>query len=233
MEIRQLFDLQSSTFSYLVWDRESLEAALIDPVQDQLKRDTKLVRQLGLRLKYTLETHVHTDHITGSGYLRQTFKSIVLVHENSQAKCADVLIKGGDFIPLGSNRIDVLHTPGHTDSSISYLVPGAVFTGDALLIGGCGRTDLQSGDPGTLYDSITQQLFTLPGDTVVYPGHDYQGFTSSTIAEEKASNPRLGNNKSRDEFVSIMSELHSNPPLRMHEAFPSNLRCGTQGTETH
>ncbi len=233
MEIRQLFDPQSSTFSYLVWDRESLEAALIDPVQDQLNRDTKLVRQLGLHLKYTLETHVHTDHITGSGHLRQVFKSIVLVHENSQAKCADVLIKGGDFIPLGSNRINVLHTPGHTNSSISYLVPGAVFTGDALLIGGCGRTDLQSGDPGTLYDSITQQLFTLPGDTVVYPGHDYQGFTSSTIAEEKASNPRLGNNKSRDEFIAIMSGLHSNPPLRMHEAFPSNLRCGTQGIETH
>jgi sulfur dioxygenase len=232
MEMRQLFDPQSSTYSYLVWNRESLEAALIDPVQEQLNRDIKLVRQLGLGLKYTLETHVHTDHITGSGYLRQTFNSIVLVHENSKTKCADVLIKGGDFIPLGSNRIDVLHTPGHTDSSISYLVDGAVFTGDTLLIGGCGRTDLPSGNPGTLYDSITRKLFTLPGDTVVYPGHDYQGRTSSTISEEKAFNPRLGNNNSRDEFISIMSGRHSNPPYRMHEAFPSNLRCGTQGTET-
>jgi len=233
MEIRQLFDPQSSTYSYLIWDRDSLEAAIIDPVQEQLNRDTELVRQLGLSLRYTLETHIHTDHITGSGYLRKIFNSIVLVHENSQTKCADVLIKGGDFIPLGSNRINVLHTPGNTDSGTSYLIPGAVFTGDTLLIEGCGHTDLQSGNPGTLYDSITRKLFTLPGDTVVYPGHDYKGRTSSTIAEEKEFNPRLGNNKNREEFISIMRDLHSTPPLRMHEALPSNLRCGTQGLETH
>ena len=157
MESRQLFDPESSTYSYLVWDKDSREAALIDPVEDQVNRDISLIRELNLKLKYTLETHVHADHVTGSGTLRQTLNSIVLVHENTRTKCADVQIKGGDFIPLGTGRIHVLYTPGHTEGDVSYLIPGAVFTGDTLLIRDCGRTDFQSGDAGTLYDSITQQ----------------------------------------------------------------------------
>ena len=232
MEIRQLFDPESSTYSYLVWDTQSREAALIDPVQERVYRDITLIRELNLKLKYTLETHVHADHITGSGTLRQTFNSIVIVHENSRAKCADVLIKGGDFIPLGTSRIDVLYTPGHTDSDVSYLIPGAVFTGDTLLSRGCGRTDFQSGNAGTLYDSITQQLFTLPGDTVLYPGHDYEGRSYSSIAEEKLHNPRIGKDKNRDEFIRTMNSLKLDPPQRIHEALPSNLRCGVHGTDT-
>jgi glyoxylase-like metal-dependent hydrolase (beta-lactamase superfamily II) len=228
MESRQLFDPESSSYSYLIWDTDSREAALIDPVQEQVDRDIRLVRELGLILRYTLETHVHADHITGSGKLRNILNSIMMVHENSQAKCADVLIKGGDFVPLGCNRIHVLYTPGHTDSDVSYLIPGAVFTGDALLIRGCGRTDFQSGDAGTLYDSITRQLFALPDTTIVYPGHDYNGRAYSTIGEEKIHNPRIGNDISRDDFITLMGSLDLDPPKRIHEALPSNLRCGTQ-----
>lgn len=228
MEIRQLLDPESSSFSYLVWDVDSRKAALIDPVQDQVERDIRLIQELGLMLKYTLETHVHADHITGSGRLRDALNSIVLVHENSKTKCADVLIKDGDFVPLGSSKIHVLFTPGHTDSDVSYLIPGAVFTGDTLLIRDCGRTDFQSGDAGTLYDSITRNLYTLPDDTLVYPGHDYNGRSISTIGEEKAHNPRIGSRTSSAAFISTMANLKLDPPRRIHEALPSNLRCGTQ-----
>ncbi len=232
MQIRQLFDPESSTFSYLVWDNSTREAALIDPVQSQVHRDIQLIRELRLILKYTLETHVHADHVTGSGVLRQKLNSIVVVHEDSQTKCADVQIKGGDFIPLGTKRINVINTPGHTNSDISYLVNGAVFTGDSLLIRGCGRTDFQSGNASLLYQSVRQQLFTLPGDTLVYPGHDYKGRCCSTIAEEMAHNPRLGLDKSLDDFVDIMSNLKLAPPKHIHEALPSNLRCGVSGKDT-
>jgi len=232
MQIRQLFDPESSTFSYLVWDNSTREAALIDPVQSQVHRDIQLIRELRLILRYTLETHVHADHVTGSGLLREALNAIVMVHEDSQTKCADVQIKGGDFIPLGAKRINVINTPGHTDSDISYLVRGAVFTGDSLLIRGCGRTDFQCGDASLLYQSVRQQLFTLPGDTIVYPGHDYQGRCCSTIAEEMAHNPRLGLDKSLDDFVDIMSNLKLAPPKHIHEVLPSNLRCGVSVKDT-
>lgn len=232
MKIRQLFDPESSSFSYLVWDADSRSAALIDPVQDQVERDIRIIQELGLTLKYSLETHVHTDHITGSGQLRDALNSIVLVHENSKAKCADVLIRDGDFVPLGSSKIHVIFTPGHTDSDVSYVIPGAVFTGDTLLIRDCGRTDFQSGDAGTLYDSITRHLYTLPDDTLVYPGHDYNGRSISTIGEEKAHNPRIGSKTSSAAFVSIMGSLNLAPPRRIHEVLPSNLRCGTTEART-
>ena len=232
MKLRQLFDPESSTYSYLVWDQESREAALIDPVDQQVERDIELIRELDLDLRYTLETHVHADHVTGSGILRNRLNSIVMVHENSRSKCADVLFRDGDLIPLGSNKIRVVYTPGHTDSDVSFVIPGAVFTGDALLIHGCGRTDFQSGDAGALFDSVTQRLFTLPDSTIVYPGHDYQGQASSTITEERQHNPRLGTGKTREEFITIMNELDMDPPDRMHEALPSNLRCGNQDSDT-
>lgn len=226
MEIRQLHDADSTTFSYLVWEPDSREAAIIDPVHEQAQRDIHLVWKLGLKLRYTLETHVHTEHVTGSGYLRQVFNSIVVVHENSRAKCADVLVKDGDFIPLGGSRLNILHTPGHTSSDICYAVPGAVFTGDTLLVGSCGRTDYQSGDPGQLYDSIMQRLFTLPDDTIVYPGHGAMAPLASTIGAEKASNSRIAQGRRREDFVALMQGLKLAPPARIHEALPSNLRCG-------
>ncbi len=227
MEIQQLFDPESSTYTYLVWDAHSSEAALIDPVRQQVGRDIRLVRQLGLKLKYTLETHIHADHVTGAGAIRNILNSIVLVHENSRSKCADVLVKDGDFVPLGTRKMHIIHTPGHTDGDVCYLIDGAVFTGDTLLINGCGRTDFQSGDAGTLYDSITRHLFTLPGDTRVYPGHDYNGRSHSTIAEERLNNPRICRGVTRDEFIATMNQLDLEPPQQIHEAWPSNLRCGT------
>jgi sulfur dioxygenase len=226
MKIEQLFDPATSTYSYLLWDEKSKQAALIDSVKEQLERDTLLIEQLGLELRYTLETHIHADHITGSGLLRNAFNSQVAVHTNSGAGCADLLLTDGDTLKLGDDIIEVLHTPGHTDTDISFRIHGAVFTGDALLINGCGRTDFQSGDAKTLYRSITKKLFTLDDETIVYPGHDYNGFTASTIGREKTFNPRLGNNRSEQEFVDIMDSLILQPPARIDIAVPGNQHCG-------
>lgn len=226
MRVRQLFDAQTSTYSYLLWDEASLEAALIDSVDTQIERDLALIKELGLTLKYTLETHIHADHVTGSGRIRERLGSRAIVHRNSRSECADVLVSDGDSVKLGSQRIRVLETPGHTNTCVSYQIDGTVFTGDALLIRGCGRTDFQAGDAGTLYDSIHNRLFSLPDDTVVYPGHDYRGFSFTTIGEEKAHNPRLGNNRPKQEFVDLMNSLVLDPPAKIAEAVPGNLECG-------
>ena len=226
MKLRQLFDAETSTYTYLLWDRGSGEAALIDTVDRQVDRDLQLVKELGLNLKYTLETHIHADHITGSGMIRQRLGTQAVVHSNSGSGCADILVTDGDVIGLGNQQILVLETPGHTNTCVTYQVDGMIFTGDALLIRGCGRTDFQSGDPGTLYDSIHQKLFSLPHDTIIYPGHDYQGFEKSTISEERVHNPRLGNNRPRQAFIKIMNELDLNPPKNIAEAVPGNLECG-------
>ena len=226
MRVRQLFDAQTSTYSYLLWDEETLEAALIDSVDTQIERDLELIKELGLTLKYTLETHIHADHVTGSGRIRERLGSQAIVHRNSRSECADVLVSDGDAIKLGAQRIRVLETPGHTDTCVSYQIDGTVFTGDALLIRGCGRTDFQAGDAGTLYDSIHDRLFSLPDDTVVFPGHDYRGFSFTTIGEEKAHNPRLGNNRPKQEFVDLMNSLVLDPPAKIAEAVPGNLECG-------
>ncbi len=228
MEIRQLFDPVSSTYSYLLWHVPSGEAALIDSVKEQVERDERLIRELGLNLKWLLETHIHADHITGAGELRERFdgQPKVAVHRNSQSHCADRLLDDGDELTLGDERIRVLHTPGHTDTDISYLVDGTVFTGDTLLIRGSGRTDFQSGDPGKAWDSITDKLFTLPDETLVYPGHDYNGLTVSTIGEEKRANPRLS--KDRDAYIALMNGMELPKPKRIDEAVPGNLRCGIE-----
>jgi glyoxylase-like metal-dependent hydrolase (beta-lactamase superfamily II) len=148
------------------------------------------------------------------------------MHENSRSKCADILLKDGDQIPIGAWKIHVLHTPGHTDSDVSYLIAGMAFTGNALLIRGCGRTDYRSSDAGTLYDSITERLFSLPDDTLIYPGHDHEGRSFSTVGKEKAHNPRVGNGISRERFIKITQDLQPEPPPRIHEVLPSNVRCG-------
>lgn len=228
MNIEQLFDSTTSTYSYLLWDPKSKQAALIDSVKEQVERDIKFIKQLGLELKYTMETHIHADHVTGSGLLRDEFSSQAAVHKNSQSECADILLSDGDTLELGDEIINVVYTPGHTDTDITFNIGTAVFTGDALLIGGCGRTDFQSGNAKTLYHSITTKLFTLNDETIVYPGHDYNGFTSSTVGREKTFNPRLGNNKSETAFVTIMEGLDLDPPARMDIAVPGNLQCGLQ-----
>ena len=226
MQLRQLFDAETSTYTYLVWDESTRNAALIDSVDTRIERDLQLVEELELTLKYTLETHIHADHITASGLIREKLGSKAVVHKNSKSECADILVSDGDTIKLGNQEIRILETPGHTNTCISYLIDGAVFTGDALLIRGCGRTDFQSGDPAILYDSINSKLFKLSDDTLVYPAHDYRGFACSTIGEEKAHNPRLGNNRPKQQFVDLMNSLNLDPPKKIAEAVPGNLECG-------
>lgn len=226
MQIRQLFDPKSSTYSYLLWDEQSREAAFIDSVKEQVERDRQLIEELKLNLKYLLETHIHADHITGAGDLRKHFGAQVLVHKNSDSQCADKLLNDGDIIRLNQESIKVLYTPGHTNTDISYVISGAVFTGDTLLIRGSGRTDFQSGNPGAAYDSITGKLFVLPDSTTVYPGHDYNGFTASTIGEEKQYNPRVGNGKTREEYIKIMDGMDLPKPKMIDQAVPGNLQCG-------
>lgn len=224
MIFRQLFDSETFTYTYLIADRASGEAALVDPVREKADRDLQLVADLGLRLTHVLETHVHADHVTAAALLRdRTGARTVMGHRG--AACADLHVGAGDVIRLGALAIHVLDTPGHTDDSVSYLVEGRVLTGDALTIRGAGRTDFQNGDPRLLYRSITEVLFTLPDDTEVWPGHDYRGQTASTIGEEKRCNPRLAG-KSEAEFVAIMNGLGLAPPKHIAVAVPANRACG-------
>ncbi len=224
MIIRQLFDAETFTYTYLVADEETRQAALIDPVLEQIDRDLGLIGELGLTLSHVLETHVHADHVTAAGVLRDRTGAKTVAGARG-APCADLLVRHGDGIALGGVTIRVLETPGHTDDSVSFHVPGVVFTGDALFIRGTGRTDFQNGDAGVLYDSITRVLFVLPDATVVYPGHDYKGRTMSTVAEEKAHNPRVAG-KTRGEFIAIMESLGLPPPKKLAVAVAANRACG-------
>ncbi|NJL02593.1 MAG: MBL fold metallo-hydrolase [Spirulinaceae cyanobacterium SM2_1_0] len=226
MLFRQLFDRESSTYTYLIADNETGAALLVDPVREQVERDCQLLSELGLTLRYCLETHIHADHVTGTGQLRQRTGCIGVVPAQAQALCADRHIQDGECLRLGAIAIAAIATPGHTDDHTAYRVNDThLLTGDALLIRGCGRTDFQSGDSGILYDTITQRLFTLPDATRVYPGHDYRGHTVSTIGEEKRFNPRLAG-RSRAEFIALMQNLNLPEPQHMMEAVPANQRCG-------
>lgn len=226
MIFRQLFEPASSTYTYLVACERTRSAALIDPVLEDLDKYKAVLEELSLKLVYTLETHVHADHVTAASALRSALGSRSVLHRAAGADCADVLVSGGDVLPLGELQIAVRETPGHTSSCISYVLPDRVFTGDALLLSGCGRTDFQGGSAATLYRSVHRELFTLPPDTLVYPAHDYKGRTVSTIREEMAINPRFGGGKSEDEFVKIMSELHLPYPKQIDRALPANQQCG-------
>lgn len=226
MFVRQLFDRDTSTYTYIIADEKTSEAAIIDPVKEQFERDALLIKQLGFNLKYVLETHVHADHITSSGKLREEFTAEVVLHENSGAKCADLLITGGEILKLGDIEVKAIHTPGHTNADLSFAVEDIVFTGDALLVRDCGRTDFQLGDSNMLYSSINDKIFSMDDATTIYPGHDYYGFTASTVKEEKQFNNRLGNGKTEDEFVEIMANLDLALPKRIKESVPGNTNCG-------
>ncbi len=226
MIFRQLFDPDTFTYTYLLGCESSRKAILIDSVASEIDNYIALLEELDLKLIYTLETHVHADHITGAGLLRDKLSSKSVVHRDAGAMCADLLVTDGVLLQVGDMEIKVLHTPGHTSGCISYVVADRVFTGDCLLIDGCGRTDFQQGDANTMFDSIHQKLFTLPPDTLVYPGHDYHGRTVSTIKQEIAGNARLGGGKSRQEFVEIMENLNLPYPRFIDAALPANQACG-------
>jgi len=224
MIFRQLFDQNTWTYTYLLADEASKEAVLIDPVIEKLERDLQLLDELGLSLKYVFDTHVHADHVTANGALRERTGCQTGVSEKGGAGCVSLQLKEGDQFNFGAYTIEVLETPGHTDGCLSFVCDNRVFTGDTLLIRGCGRTDFQQGDAGTLFDNITNKLYTLPDATWVYPGHDYHGMTRSNIGEEKAHNPRVS--LGRDRFVAFMNDLNLAYPKRIHEAVPANLACG-------
>lgn len=225
---RQLFDYDTWTYTYLIADLQTQEAALIDTVKEQVSRDLNLVKELGFQLKFVLETHVHADHITGADEIRHETGAKGVVGGETKVSCADIRLSDGDSINLGRFQIKALATPGHTNGCTSYLIEDRVFTGDALLIHGTGRTDFQQGSSAILYESITQKLFSLPDATLVYPAHDYRGLTVSTIGEEKKFNPRVGGGKNKEEFIEIMATLKLAMPKKIQIAVPANLACGSE-----
>ena len=226
MLFRQLFDAQTSTYTYLIADESTKEAVLVDPVIEQVDRDYKLIKELGLNLYYCIETHIHADHITAAYKLRKLTGCLGVVPAKAKVTCADIRIEEGDNLGVGGVNIEVISTPGHTSCHMAYLVgEDRVLTGDALFIRGCGRTDFQSGDAGTLYDSVTQKLFTLPDETLVYPAHDYRGNTVSTIGEEKQFNSRFTGCTS-EQYIELMNNLDLPNPKKIMEAVPANEMCG-------
>jgi len=226
LTIKQLFDRESCTYTYLLIDADTGEGAIIDGVLETFDRDMQIINELGVELLYAIETHAHADHITSAGKLREATGARLVYGESSGIEAIDLPMRDGESIALGHYRITAISTPGHTNGCTCYFSDGALFSGDTLLIRGCGRTDFQHGDPGMLYDSIMQKLFVLADDTVVYPAHDYNGRTSSTIGEEKVWNPRLGNSQTREAFVDLMNNLNLDMPKRINEAVPANMQVG-------
>ena len=225
---RQLFDPQSSTYTYLLGDSRSREAVLIDTVFEQARRDAALLSELGLQLRYTLETHVHADHVTGAWILKRQFGSRIAVAQNSGAEGADRYLAQGDRIEFGERHLQVRATPGHTNGCLTYVLDdeSMAFTGDCLLIRGSGRTDFQQGDPHALYRSVHTQILTLPENCLLYPAHDYRGLTVTSVAEERRFNPRLGGQIGEADFAGYMDNLHLPHPKQIDVAVPANLKCG-------
>lgn len=222
----QLFELESSTYTYLLADEQTKEAVLIDSVIETAERDYKLISELGLNLKYLVDTHIHADHITGAGTLKGKTGAQTAVSAGAQVNCCDISLKDGDELKFGRYTLKAMMTPGHTNSCMTFYCEGMLFTGDVLLIRGTGRTDFQQGDAKKMYQSITEKIFTYPDETRIYPAHDYKGMMYTTVGLEKKFNPRIGNNKTMDEFVKIMSELKLANPKKIDIAVPANLQCG-------
>jgi sulfur dioxygenase len=225
MIFRQLFDSTSGTYTYLLASRQGGEALIIDPVLEKVDRYLQLIRELNLKLVKAVDTHLHADHITGLGALRDRTHCVTVMGEQTHADVVSMRVAEGDRVEIEGVRLDVLYTPGHTDDSYSYFLADRVFTGDTLLIRGTGRTDFQNGDPRAQYDSIFNKLLKLPDATFVFPAHDYKGDTVSTIGEEKLFNPRL-KVKSMDEYAELMNSLKLPNPKMMDVAVPANMRVG-------
>ncbi|XP_041648557.1 persulfide dioxygenase ETHE1, mitochondrial [Cheilinus undulatus] len=223
---RQLFEKESSTYTYLLADRDTKEAIIIDPVLETIDRDLKLINELGLNLTLAVNTHCHADHITSTGLMKKRLAGLKSAISKFSGASADILLSEGDKITFGKHHLTVRETPGHTDGCTTLVTDdhSMAFTGDALLIRGCGRTDFQQGCPKKLYQSVHQKIFSLPDQCLIYPAHDYLGQTVSTVGEERKFNPRL--TKSLDEFVHIMNNLNLPKPKKIDIAVPANLVCG-------
>lgn len=230
MIFRQLFEPDSSTYTYLLSCPDTGKTVLIDPVLETVERDLALLQQMGLTLDFALDTHLHADHLTGSRKLKAISGSKICGAAMDDLPCTDIGVREGETFRVGSIAIEPLFTPGHTDTHHAFLIETPlqkiVFTGDALLIDACGRTDFQSGDAGVLWDSIHSKFFSLPDETVIYPGHDYEGRAISSVGQEKKRNPRLGDNRSREDFISLMNSLDLPHPRKIDFAVPGNALCG-------
>ena len=229
MLFRQFFDSESSTYTYLIGSGAGREAVIIDPVKEQVPQYLQAIRELDLKLVRAIDTHTHADHVTGLGDLREATDCITAMGEFTRAECVNEAIREGDVLDVDGVKLGAIYTPGHTDESFSFVLdplhPKAVFTGDVLLIRGTGRTDFQGGDAAKSWDSIVDKLFRLPDDTLVYPAHDYKGWTVSSIGEEKRHNPRLAHT-TRSDYIALMNGLVLSNPRLMDVAIPANLACG-------
>lgn len=227
---RQLFDPRSSTYTYLLGDQASRQAVIIDPVFEQVRRDSALIEELGLELVCSLDTHVHADHVTGAWLLKQRLGSQIVLARASEAEGADRYLEHGDHVDFGGRYLEARATPGHTASCLTYVLDdeSCAFTGDALLIRGAGRTDFQQGSSVELFRSVHSQIFTLPASCLLYPGHDYRGLTVTSVAEEKEFNPRLGGSLNENDFTGYMNNLGLPHPKQIDIAVPANLKCGRQ-----
>ncbi len=230
---RQLFDPTSSTYTYLLGCSHTGEAVLIDPVFEQVRRDAALVSELGLTLLWTLETHVHADHVTGAWLLKNRLGGRIALAAASGAAGADRLLEDGDRVTFGRRSLEVRSTPGHTNGCLTFVLDdeSMAFTGDCLMIRGSGRTDFQQGDPRALYRSVRARIFSLPESCLLYPAHDYRGLTVTSVSEERQFNPRLGGQIGEGDFVGYMKNLNLPHPKRIDEAVPANLRCGRPGND--
>lgn len=228
MIFRQLFDLESSTYTYILGDPASREALIIDSVREQAERDLRLLSELGLKLKYILETHLHADHITGADLLRAATGAKVAISRAAEVRCADIALEEGTELKIGTKALRVIATPGHTNTCMSFFIAGMVFTGDTLFVRDVGRTDFQEGSNEKMFESVTRKLFALPDETMVYPAHDYKGNHVSTIGEEKAFNLKVGAGKKLEEFAGLMASMRLAQPKKIHIALPANLNCGKE-----
>lgn len=223
---RQLFDAESFTYTYLIADAQTRDACIIDPVLEQTERDLALIKELNLNLKFIFETHIHADHITGASMIRRETGAKIGLSKAAKINCADLSLEDGQELSLGNTTIRAIATPGHTNTCMSYYVGGMVFTGDTLFVRDAGRTDFQEGSNANMFHSITEKLFKLPKETLVYPAHDYKGQTMSTIDEEMAFNTKVGGGKTFQEFTIQMQAMKLAQPKKIHIAVPANLTCG-------
>lgn len=226
IKIKQLFDYDTWTYTYLLWNKNSRNCIIIDPVLEQVDRDMSVISKLELNLLYIFETHVHADHITGALSLKKMTNAKICYGSKTGVEGADTLFEDGDEIYLDKDKITVIHTPGHTSGCVSYYINGSIFTGDTLFIEGTGRTDFQKGSSSDIYDSVKNKIFSYPDDTIVYPCHNYNGFLSSTIAHEKKFNPNVGNQISKNTFLENEKNKNRPYPKKFDIAVPANLKCG-------